>query len=235
MYYHPGHIITILTIHLSINPSIYPSICQSIYLSIHLSINASIYLCIYLSINVGASQQDLVIAASIMRCNNPANGDFQCNNAMSLSKWLKSSPDYSGMVMMMDMMMMVMVMMIVMMMMELNMIIALIYYTIYIGPSSPKDIATRLISLTPINPLISSLTAAPNGFINITLSTPMLVNTINSIVKAGVKPPTLAVKRVLVDFSSPNIAKEMHVVSSSDVMMMIRMMIMIIMIMYVDN
>ena len=168
-----------------------------------------------------------------MRCNNPANGDFQCNNAMSLSKWLKSSPDYSGMVMMMDMMMMI-----VMMMMELKMIIAFIHYTIYIGPSSPKDIATRLISLTPINPLISSLTAAPNGFINITLSTPMLVNTINSIVKAGVKPPTLAVKRVLVDFSSPNIAKEMHVVSSSDVMMMImmmmmmiRMMIMIIMIM----
>ena len=130
---------------------------------------------------------------------------------MSLSKWLKSSPDYSGMVMMIDMMMMVMMLV----MIELNMIIAFIHYTIYIGPSSPKDIATRLISLTPINPLISSLTAAPNGFINITLSTPMLVNTINSIVKAGVKPPTLAVKRVLVDFSSPNIAKEMHVVSSS--------------------
>jgi len=58
--------------------------------------------------------------------------------------------------------------------------------------------------------------AAPNGFINITLSTPMLVNSIQRIVKDGVTSPTVAVKRVLVDFSSPNIAKEMHVVSSDD-------------------
>jgi len=45
----------------------------------------------------------------------------------------------------------------------------------------------------------------------------MIVNTINSIVKDGIVPPKLAVKRVLVDFSSPNIAKEMHVVSNNDV------------------
>ncbi len=46
------------------------------------------------------SQQDADMAklgaAVITRCGNPAFGDFQCNNAMSLSKALKSLSDYAG-------------------------------------------------------------------------------------------------------------------------------------------
>ena len=35
-------------------------------------------------------------AAVISRCANPQFGDFQCNNAMSLSKALKTLPGYTG-------------------------------------------------------------------------------------------------------------------------------------------
>jgi arginyl-tRNA synthetase len=51
----------------------------------------------------------------------------------------------------------------------------------------------------------------PNGFINITLSAGTLTSAIAGIIQDGVRPPVLPAQRVLVDFSSPNIAKEMHV------------------------
>lgn len=35
-------------------------------------------------------------AAVITRCGNPAHGDFQCNNAMALSKALKGLAGYAG-------------------------------------------------------------------------------------------------------------------------------------------
>jgi len=51
----------------------------------------------------------------------------------------------------------------------------------------------------------------PSGFINIQLSTDTLVQAIRSVVLHGAKAPSVERRRVLVDFSSPNIAKEMHV------------------------
>jgi arginyl-tRNA synthetase len=63
----------------------------------------------------------------------------------------------------------------------------------------------------PENPLIESVSCAPNGFLNIKLATNTMVNSISNIVAQGVKPPKLTKLKVLVDFSSPNIAKEMHV------------------------
>lgn len=82
---------------------------------------------------------------------------------------------------------------------------------LHTGPVSPKDIADRIICALPENPIISATTSAPNGFINITLAGSTLIDSIASIIQSGVKPPALAHKKVLVDFSSPNIAKEMHV------------------------
>lgn len=50
------------------------------------------------------------------------------------------------------------------------------------------------------------------GFINIYLNKTYAVESLSTIFISGVQPPSLAKKhRVLVDFSSPNIAKEMHV------------------------
>ncbi len=63
----------------------------------------------------------------------------------------------------------------------------------------------------PSNPFIQSTSTAPNGFINITLSNATLASTISDIVQNGVKPPKSEKLKILVDFSSPNIAKEMHV------------------------
>ena len=51
----------------------------------------------------------------------------------------------------------------------------------------------------------------PNGFINIFIATSALVSTMQSLFTDGVKGPKTLKRKVLVDFSSPNIAKEMHV------------------------
>lgn len=111
--------------------------------------------------------------AIITRCGNPLHGDFQCNNAMGLSKALKG--------------------------------------TDYKGSLKPSDIAQLIVERVPKNPLIGSTTVAPNGFINIKISSVALKNTIASLTSQGVKRPELTPLKVLVDFSSPNIAKEMHV------------------------
>lgn len=80
------------------------------------------------------------------------------------------------------------------------------------GLTQPKQVADRLIAALPQpNPVTASVSAAPNGFINIHLSPDLLVNTIAKVVTQGCLPPPVQKKRVLVDFSSPNIAKEMHV------------------------
>eukprot|EP01041_Mallomonas_annulata_P008683 gene8683-17932_t len=81
----------------------------------------------------------------------------------------------------------------------------------YSGVKAPRDVAVRIAAAMPRNSLVSAVSVAPNGFINITISTPTLVSAIQSVVKFGAQPPTVPKLNVLVDFSSPNIAKEMHV------------------------
>lgn len=94
----------------------------------------------------------------------------------------------------------------------MNDIALIILFSLLPGKTAPKDIADRIARALPANPLVSSALAAPNGFINIKLSPTLLTNTLASVLgRAGVCAPELPAKRVLVDFSSPNIAKEMHV------------------------
>jgi arginyl-tRNA synthetase len=112
--------------------------------------------------------------AVITRCGNPKFGDFQCNNAMKLSKLLKSSTEFSG-------------------------------------STAPKDLANAIVNSLPVNSLVSEASVMPNGFINIRVASGILISTLAGIVTHGVRPPALEKKKVLVDFSSPNIAKEMHV------------------------
>ncbi|KAK5643828.1 hypothetical protein RI129_007673 [Pyrocoelia pectoralis] len=77
--------------------------------------------------------------------------------------------------------------------------------------SPPRDIANKIIAHVPPSSLIEKLEIAGAGFINIFLSKSYVIEKLSSILKNGIQPPFCTKKRVLVDFSSPNVAKEMHV------------------------
>ena len=76
---------------------------------------------------------------------------------------------------------------------------------------APKDIAMKIYENVLPSPLIAKIVVTPAGFINIFLDKEYAIKAISSILKFGVKAPKVEKKRVVVDFSSPNIAKEMHV------------------------
>lgn len=77
--------------------------------------------------------------------------------------------------------------------------------------ASPRDIAQKILDAVPQSPLIGKMEIAGAGFINIFLAEEYPVSAISSILKNGVQPPDTQRLRVVVDFSSPNIAKQMHV------------------------
>ncbi|MCH9634803.1 MAG: Arginine--tRNA ligase [Chlamydiae bacterium] len=77
--------------------------------------------------------------------------------------------------------------------------------------ASPREIATKLLPKPDV--YISSTQIAGPGFINITLKSSFLANRLQSLIKdprIGIKKVTHP-KRIIVEFSSPNTAKELHV------------------------
>lgn len=77
--------------------------------------------------------------------------------------------------------------------------------------SNPREVANNILNKIPSSPLIERLEVAGAGFINIYLNKEFAEHVLSCILKLGVKPPPAKRERVIVDFSSPNIAKEMHV------------------------
>jgi arginyl-tRNA synthetase len=76
----------------------------------------------------------------------------------------------------------------------------------------PRDVATNVVKNVPANDLIEKLEVAGPGFVNIYLKKSFIEVSLSGILEKGVLPPaTGPKKKVIVDFSSPNIAKEMHV------------------------
>ncbi|XP_072230632.1 arginine--tRNA ligase, cytoplasmic isoform X2 [Leuresthes tenuis] len=77
---------------------------------------------------------------------------------------------------------------------------------------NPREIAEKIIQNLPDNELVLKTEIAGPGFINIHLKRPFVSRLLSNLLMNGVQPPPLASrKKVVVDFSSPNIAKEMHV------------------------
>lgn len=82
----------------------------------------------------------------------------------------------------------------------------------------PRDIAEGLIGQLDRNgsnsmPMIQDLSIAGPGFINITLNSDFLSRYVDDMLKTphlGIDPPD-QIQRIIIDFSSPNTAKEMHV------------------------
>ncbi|MCJ8740536.1 hypothetical protein PDJAM_G00060100 [Pangasius djambal] len=77
---------------------------------------------------------------------------------------------------------------------------------------NPREIAEKISQNIPDNELIERTEIAGPGFINIHLKKSFVSKLLTNLLLSGVQPPALATKKkVVIDFSSPNIAKEMHV------------------------
>ncbi|EOA34029.1 hypothetical protein CARUB_v10021527mg [Capsella rubella] len=77
----------------------------------------------------------------------------------------------------------------------------------------PPAVGQALISSLPTSEMVESCSIAGPGFVNVVLSAKWMAKSIENMLINGIDTwaPTLSVKRAVVDFSSPNIAKEMHV------------------------
>ncbi|XP_030836351.1 arginine--tRNA ligase, cytoplasmic-like [Strongylocentrotus purpuratus] len=80
------------------------------------------------------------------------------------------------------------------------------------SPVSPRVVAQQIQANIPSNDVIEKVDIAGPGFINIHLKKSFITPLVTGILTQGVLPPPLSKKRkVVIDMSSPNIAKEMHI------------------------
>ncbi|CAL4902786.1 unnamed protein product [Urochloa decumbens] len=78
---------------------------------------------------------------------------------------------------------------------------------------NPNAIGQAIAKNLPSSDIIESTSVAGPGFVNITLSNSWVAKRIQDMLVNGINTwaPILPVKKAVIDFSSPNIAKEMHV------------------------
>lgn len=77
--------------------------------------------------------------------------------------------------------------------------------------TNPREVANNILNKTPSSPFIERIEVAGAGFLNIYLNKSLAEHVLNCILRFGIKPPPVKKEKCIVDFSSPNIAKEMHV------------------------
>ncbi|KAL4109175.1 hypothetical protein PRIC1_000878 [Phytophthora ramorum] len=76
---------------------------------------------------------------------------------------------------------------------------------------SPRDVANTIIAAMPETPVLDRLSVAGAGFINAFLTKAFVAKRLQNVLVNGVQPAPQKKQTVVVDFSSPNIAKDMHV------------------------
>ncbi|VDN23347.1 unnamed protein product [Dibothriocephalus latus] len=82
-----------------------------------------------------------------------------------------------------------------------------------LGPKqSPKEVSEKICECLYKGPLIEKAEVTASGFINIYISKEIVADEISKLVRLGFTlPPPSRKLKIIVDMSSPNIAKEMHV------------------------
>jgi arginyl-tRNA synthetase len=76
---------------------------------------------------------------------------------------------------------------------------------------SPQMIGEELKKHLTENDIISDFEPTAKGFINVSIRKEWIAKTVSEVLRNGICPPMVEKQKVMVDFSSPNIAKEMHV------------------------
>ncbi|KAL7229881.1 hypothetical protein ACSBR2_008437 [Camellia fascicularis] len=79
--------------------------------------------------------------------------------------------------------------------------------------TGPQPIGKAIMNNLPKSEMVDKCSIAGPGFVNVVLSKDWIAKSIQKMLINGIETwsPKLTVKRAVVDFSSPNIAKEMHV------------------------
>lgn len=80
-----------------------------------------------------------------------------------------------------------------------------------LGYSNPGEIATAITKAIPGNDILGEVVVSPQGFITVKLADNWICKELRHVFSNDIAYEDTPRKRVVVDFSSPNIAKEMHV------------------------